>query len=247
MTAPEPKLCSRGDGRPVHARDLCNSCYSAHRRSGNLNDSGYFPAVTVRRYVAQLQQAGMSGVSIARAAGVSPAVVRSLTDPAEKAKRVLKQNAERLLAVQPPAETTPSNSTTFTIELPWPRPLLNSNSMPRNPHAHGRLVRQVQRDVMLLARHHKVPTGRHLTIQLHYAPGSWDRMDSHNLHPTVKAAVDALARPARKVDPRRPAAAWIGLSLVPDDTDEYVTILAPQIVRPPAPGPRCWLTIEVER
>jgi crossover junction endodeoxyribonuclease RusA len=246
MTVATAKLCSRGDGNPVHALELCNSCYATHRRSGRLTDSGYFPAVDVRRHVAKLQQAGMTGPAIARAAGVSPTTIHNLTAPAEKAKRVRKQNAERILAIQPPSISA-TNSSSFVIDLPWPRPLLNSNSMPIHPHARGRLVRQVQRDVMLLARHHKIPNGRHLTIQLHYAPGSWQRMDSHNLHPTVKAAVDALARPARKLDPRKPAAAWIGLSLVPDDTDEYVTILAPQIVRPPTPGPRCWLTIEVEK
>lgn len=97
---------------------------------------------------------------------------------------------------------------------------------------------EVRKAVMVLARAAKVPAGEHLTVQLHYAPGARIKMDSHNLHPTVKACVDALARGKRRD--------WVGLELVPDDTDEFVTILSPQIHYPPEPGPKCWLTLEVE-
>lgn len=99
------------------------------------------------------------------------------------------------------------------------------------------MKREVRSTVAWLAKQAKIPSGSHLTIQLHYAPGRRQRMDSHNLHPTVKACVDALARGPRKD--------WVGLDLVPDDTDEYVTIEPPKIWWPPAKGPRCWLTVEV--
>jgi crossover junction endodeoxyribonuclease RusA len=127
--------------------------------------------------------------------------------------------------------------TTYRLDLPWPRPPLRSNDSHGNRYAKAKLVKTVRTAVMLLAKNAKVPAGDHLTVQLHYAPGQNTRMDSHNLHPTVKACVDALARGKRRD--------WVGLELVPDDTDQYVTILTPQIHYPPATGPRCWLTVEV--
>lgn len=127
---------------------------------------------------------------------------------------------------------------TFTIPLPWPRPPLRSNDR-RHFRQQADIVANVRTSVMVLARAAKIPPGKHLTVQLHYAPGRDIRMDSHNLHPTVKACVDALARGKRKD--------WVGLELVPDDTDEFVTIRSPQIHPPPTGGPRCWLTVQVHR
>lgn len=125
---------------------------------------------------------------------------------------------------------------TYRLDLPWLRPPLRSNDR-RHFRAQAREVAAVRGTVMLLAKAEKIPAGNHLTVQLHYAPGRRTRMDSHNLHPTVKAAVDALARGKRRD--------WVGLELVPDDTDEFVTILNPAVHYPPEPGPRCWLTVEV--
>lgn len=142
-------------------------------------------------------------------------------------------------------EFAPANAL-FRLDLPWPRPPLRSNDNHSNRYARATQVREVRKAVMVLAKHAKIPSGQHLTVQLFYAPGTQQRMDSHNLHPTVKACVDALAKPTRKLNPRNPRSRpWIGLQLVPDDNDEYVTILPPKIVRPPEPGPRCWLTVEV--
>jgi crossover junction endodeoxyribonuclease RusA len=126
--------------------------------------------------------------------------------------------------------------TTYRLDLPWPRPPLRSNDR-RHWRKQAEIVATVRKAVVVLALNAKMPYGDHLTVQLHYAPGARTRMDSHNLHPTVKACVDALARGKRRD--------WVGLELVPDDTDEFVTILAPQIHYPPEPGPKCWLTVEV--
>jgi crossover junction endodeoxyribonuclease RusA len=125
----------------------------------------------------------------------------------------------------------------FRLDLPWPSPPLRSNGSHGSHYTKARIVKNVRSTVMLLAKAQNIPAGNHLTVQLHYAPGRRTRMDSHNLHPTVKAAVDALARGKRRD--------WVGLELVPDDTDQYVTVLAPQVHYPPEPGPRCWLTVEV--
>lgn len=124
----------------------------------------------------------------------------------------------------------------YTIHLPWKRPPLRSNDR-RHWRAQAELVAQVRSDVAKLARSQNIPKGEHVTAQLHYAPGRRVRIDSHNLHPTVKACVDALAKGRKD---------WVGLQLVPDDTDEYVTILTPKIHFPPEVGPRCWLTVEVQ-
>ncbi|MFJ5984271.1 hypothetical protein [Lentzea sp. NPDC092896] len=129
-----------------------------------------------------------------------------------------------------------SATTTHRLDLPWERPPLRSNDR-RHYREQAKVVAAVRSATVVLARAAKLPAGNHLTVQLHYAPGRRTRMDSHNLHPTVKACVDALARGKRRD--------WVGLELVPDDTDEYVTILTPQIHYPPEPGPRCWLTVEV--
>ncbi|AUI64139.1 hypothetical protein B1H26_40170 [Amycolatopsis sp. BJA-103] len=86
------------------------------------------------------------------------------------------------------------------------------------------------------ARRAGIPAGSHLTVTLHYAPGDNRRRDEDNLVPTLKAACDALAR-----GPRRD---WIGLELVPDDTDKYMTKNMPKI-HPGKGERRLWLEIEV--
>jgi crossover junction endodeoxyribonuclease RusA len=125
----------------------------------------------------------------------------------------------------------------YRLDLPYQRPPLRSNDSHADPRARGRIVKQVRNDVMLLAKSAGMKPGSHMVIQLHYAPGHNRKMDSHNLHPTVKACVDALARGKRKD--------WVGLEIVPDDDDRYVTVLTPVIDRPPEPGPRCWLIVQV--
>lgn len=99
----------------------------------------------------------------------------------------------------------------------------------------SRLTGEVRATVAWLAKVAKIPPGRHLTVELVWAPGDRRKRDSPNLAPTVKAAVDALARHRRD---------YIGLDLVPDDTDEFVTQLPPRIVGPPHPK-GMWLNVEV--
>jgi hypothetical protein len=153
------------------------------------------------------------------------------------ADRQLQDTSKQLQNLeQPPSE--------YRIDLSYPRPPLRSNGGHGDRYVTAGIARDLIDEVATKARSLKIPQCQHLTIGLHYAPGRRQRLDSHNLHPTVKRCVDALARPARKVkDPRH---AWRGLSLVPDDTDEYVTILTPEIHFPPEPGPRCWLIITTE-
>lgn len=97
-------------------------------------------------------------------------------------------------------------------------------------------VRTVRESVLLMAKAAKIPRCRHLTVGLHYAPGDNRRRDADNLWPTLKAACDALAR-----GPRRD---WVGLELVPDDTPEFMTKLAPEIHLGKGKR-RLWLTVEV--
>jgi crossover junction endodeoxyribonuclease RusA len=131
----------------------------------------------------------------------------------------------------------------FEVDVPMMRgktgfvpPLTANNRLHRMVEAQR--VRLVRGFVCAKAKAARIPTGRHLTVQLHYAPGDNRRRDSDNLYPTFKAACDALAR-----GPRRD---WVGLELVPDDTPEHMTKLAPVIH--PGPGVRrLWLTVEVTR
>jgi crossover junction endodeoxyribonuclease RusA len=97
-------------------------------------------------------------------------------------------------------------------------------------------TRNIREWVANSAHDQGIPKGKHLTVQLHYAPGDNRRRDSDNLYPTFKAACDALARGPRKD--------WVGLELVPDDTPEYMTKLAP-LIHPGKGDRRLWLTIEV--
>ncbi|ALG07648.1 hypothetical protein [Kibdelosporangium phytohabitans] len=104
--------------------------------------------------------------------------------------------------------------------------------------AEAHRIRNVRELVANTANDAGIPQCQHLTVQLHYRPGDNRRRDADNLYPTFKAACDALAR-----GPRRD---WVGLELVPDDTPEHMTKLAPVIH--PGPGDRrLWLTVEVTR
>lgn len=133
----------------------------------------------------------------------------------------------------------------YTLVLPWPRPPLRSND--RQHHmARARTTRQVRETVAWLGKQQHMRPGRHLTVQLHYAPGTNRRMDAHNLHATVKVCVDALATPTRRLNPRKSGShPWIGLQLVPDDTADYVTAPEPIIHPASVPGPQCWLDVKV--
>ncbi|MFJ8815450.1 RusA family crossover junction endodeoxyribonuclease [Amycolatopsis thermoflava] len=131
----------------------------------------------------------------------------------------------------------------FKIEVPMmrrraggpPEPPLSEND--RWHHMQRAQRTQVIRlGVRDAARKAGIPTGSHLTVTLHYAPGDNRRRDADNLVPTLKAACDALARGRNR--------RWIGLELVPDDTPQHMTKHMPVIH--PGRGPRrLWLEIEV--
>jgi crossover junction endodeoxyribonuclease RusA len=118
-----------------------------------------------------------------------------------------------------------------TLTLPYERPpaALVANGRP-NRYVRARETRMVRGDVTNLARAaglHRIRGIRHVTVCLVWAPGDRRRRDEDNLYPLLKVCCDALAR-----GPRRD---WIGLELVPDDTPEHMTKLAPRIEPPPAP------------
>lgn len=89
----------------------------------------------------------------------------------------------------------------------------------------------------------KIPKCDHLTVQLHYATGDNTSVDPDNLNPSLKAAVDGLARPPRK---RGKGPEWRGLSLVPGDDKTWVTRLPTQVHIGPQQPRRLWLAVRVE-
>lgn len=138
------------------------------------------------------------------------------------------------------------NAATFELDVPMVRPSPRSLELVPPLSANGRLhwrvvskrIKLIRERIVVEARRAHLPVCRHMTVQLHYRPGDNRRRDADNLYPTFKAACDALAR-----GPRRD---WVGLELVPDDTPEHMTKLAPVIH--PGPGVRrLWLTVEVTR
>lgn len=99
-------------------------------------------------------------------------------------------------------------------------------------------VNKIIEAVMLGARAAKIPAAEHFTVQLHWAPADNVKADEDNLVPSAKAACDAIARPK--------GSRWTGLSLVPDDSPEYMTRLHPRIHRGHTVR-RLWLTVQIGR
>jgi crossover junction endodeoxyribonuclease RusA len=124
----------------------------------------------------------------------------------------------------------------FRLHLSYRRPPLNANQS-LNPYKRAKIVKALRTEIAWLGRAARIPQGSHMTVQLVYAPGRNQHMDGPNFYPTLKALTDGLARGPRKD--------LIGLDIVPDDTDEYVTQLPTLILWPPEPGPRCWLLVTV--
>jgi crossover junction endodeoxyribonuclease RusA len=140
----------------------------------------------------------------------------------------------RLLIAPPPTQLR------ARLHLPYARP---PKSLVGNSRAHWRQrstdTQQVRTDVMRLAQQaglHRLGRLEHITAELVWAPGDRRRRDADNLWPLLKVACDALAR-----GPRRD---WVGLELVPDDTPEHMTKLAPRIQPPPEKG--MWLVLTLD-
>jgi crossover junction endodeoxyribonuclease RusA len=97
-------------------------------------------------------------------------------------------------------------------------------------------VNTILEAVTLGAKAAKIPVVDHLTVQLHWAPADNVKADEDNLVPSAKAACDAISRPK--------GSSWAGLSLVPDDSPEYMTRLHPRIHRGHTVR-RLWLTVQI--
>jgi crossover junction endodeoxyribonuclease RusA len=132
------------------------------------------------------------------------------------------------------SEESTLSDQTYVLVLPWTRPPITANQR-LHWSVRSRLTGEIRSTVAWLARAAKIPSGRHLTVELVWAPGDRRRRDADNPWPTLKACCDALARGRADL---------IGLDLVPDDTPEYMEKLPPRIVPPPhAPG--MWLMVTV--
>lgn len=127
----------------------------------------------------------------------------------------------------------------FEVEVPLlaGRPLLTGNDR-KHWRSRATRTRRIRLGVYYEARRAHIPPAGHITVQLHYRPPDNRRRDADNLWPCLKAACDALAR-----GPRRD---WVGLEIVPDDTPEHMTKLAP-IIHPANGEPRMWLTVEITK
>ncbi len=123
----------------------------------------------------------------------------------------------------------PEQAEVYELDVPMIRDLPPLNA---NQRLHWRAKSQrtalVRDAVTLLARNARIPTGRHLVVQLHFRPGDNRRRDASNLVPTQKPAVDGLVR----------------AGVVPDDTAEWVTEKMPKL-HPGRGQRRLWLTVEV--
>lgn len=115
----------------------------------------------------------------------------------------------------------------YTILFTWPRPPLSRNGGRGNPIARSRVVKDVRKMGWALAKQQRIPTHDHIVVRLHYAPGRRQQQDPMNWTDTTKAIIDGLR----------------DAGVVPDDDTRHVTELEPEILFPPEPGPRCWLTI----
>ena len=123
----------------------------------------------------------------------------------------------------------PEQAEVYEIDVPMIRDLPPLNA---NQRLHWRQKSQrvalIRDAVTLLARNAHIPTGRHLSVQLHFRPGDNRRRDASNLVPTQKPAVDGLVR----------------AGIVPDDTADWVTEQMPKL-HPGKGKRRLWLTVEV--
>lgn len=121
----------------------------------------------------------------------------------------------------------------YRVEMPFQRPPLNLNQ--RTYWApKGRATKELREQVGWAVRGARVPRcngvpPRLVTVALFYAPGDNRERDEDNLVATLKVVADAI----------------VDAGVTIKDTPRFMRKLMPEIVPPPEPGPRCWLTIEV--
>lgn len=111
------------------------------------------------------------------------------------------------------------------IQFAWERPPLNANQ--RLHWAAKASKTRMIRDASRIAARTILPTASHLTVQLVWVVTDRRRRDSDNIYPTFKAMCDGL----------------VDAGIVPDDTPEWMTKLAP-IIRH-EPGGTARLELEV--
>lgn len=126
-----------------------------------------------------------------------------------------------------------TSATTYRLDVPmvvrtktaW-RPLTHNDRIHWRPRAE--LVKRIRQSTQLWARHYKIPAAQHITVQLHYQPGSRSVTDAPNLTATSKPAIDGL----------------VDAGIVPDDKDQHVTELMP-VIHPDKGERRLWIEVEI--
>lgn len=100
-------LCIKGCGRASTRRGMCHSHYETHRtrqRAYGKWETLYVDTVEVRTHILYLQSQGMGTRRIADLAGVARNNVREVLTPRtgrEPSAKMLRRNAEKILAVRP--------------------------------------------------------------------------------------------------------------------------------------------------
>lgn len=127
----------------------------------------------------------------------------------------------------------------YVLPLGFIAPPLSLNDRGRSRRAalgKAAKVRAIRNAVVIRGRQVKMTPAPHFHVQLHYVPRDRRPRDPDNLVATLKPAIDALtAKGANR--------GWACLSLVPDDTPEYVSWSPPRIHEPDEHGPRLWLEV----
>lgn len=148
--------------------------------------------------------------------------------PLRQAHAVLHRAVTRNRAIASGLPVPPEPAQSFyVLEFSWPRPPLSRNGGRGHAIARSKVVKAVREAAFYLARQQKIPQFDHIVVRLHYAPGQRRPQDPMNWTDTSKALIDGLR----------------DAGVVVDDDSTHVTEFEPEILFPPEPGPRCWLTI----
>lgn len=124
----------------------------------------------------------------------------------------------------------------YVIPLGFTAPPLTLNDR-HHFRKRARLVKAIRVAVWTRGRQLQVKPAQHVHVTLHYVPRDHRSRDADNLVGTLKPAIDALT--AAGADRGR-----VCLSVVPDDTPEYVSWSTPVIHEPDEHGPRMWLEVQ---
>jgi crossover junction endodeoxyribonuclease RusA len=117
---------------------------------------------------------------------------------------------------------------TWTLTLPWTKPLLSLNDR-MHWARRAAITKAVKQTTCVLARNARIPAQDRITVQLHYQPRDRRHRDEDNLFAFVKPCVDGIK----------------AAGIVADDDSRHVTHL-PAVIHDPLPGQRAgalWLVI----